>query len=251
MVRRVFHRLEIQGSVLRFVGNKMIEGKKMRIFLANIIVGLSSLFYFPSHAHGLEDKACRVIVTPKNKSTADRQYIFNFVKDKSIVVCPFSSGGAITFIQAPCSPDAMKRIGDYKVENIDQDKFYQEASKCSPLMWIKTPEYKYQDPVISYLLFNKDEQFSPGQVRDSDDAFDHQLRQFLNDIGAPLVYYNGISNLICMSARVDEKFSLDEMIKKFGLKIPTAISIEKSNSSCPSWVKERFHVSLSEPISRR
>jgi hypothetical protein len=189
-----------------------------------------------------------VTVEPEKSRTIDRHVVFDFAKQRSLLVCPFSVGQPITFLETSCSPEAMSKLGKNTVEYFDQNDFYKEAIRCSPLMGIHSSSYNPENPVLSYLIYNKSEKFDPVKVRSNDNDFDRKLRQFLNNVGAPVVYYNVMSNVICLSVPTGEKFSLVDELHEFGFPLPSTALIETSTSSCANWVKERFNALLSDPI---
>lgn len=220
----------------------------MRGLTGIFVFVFSILLAFPSYSKEKDSDICKITIDTKRNQSINREFIYNFSKDKPIFMCPFSLGGIMTYFEEPCSRDGLEKIGKYSIENIERDNLYKEVSKCTPLMGVRDRSYDYKDPVKSYLFYNSSQKFMPGVVRDEDDLFYHQLKQFLNEIAAPIVYYNGMSNAICMSVRQSEEFSIEEMIKQFGFKVPSGVLIESSNLNCKSWFMDRFHVSLSEPV---
>lgn len=221
-----------------------------------VVVGFVGLFCSTlCHGQDVQDDACRITVEPElSKPPISRRDIYDFAIRENLFVCPYSPGQNLVLIQEACMPEAASVLGRYQVQRFSSVKINKIVSECSPLLGGPTLDYKPDDPVTSYLLVDHAEKFDPGVVRDKDHAFDWLFRQFLNDIAAPIIYYNEAGNVICLSARSSENFSLTDAIRDFPpspddaerakFSIPETMTIETSPLSCREWVQRRFQYSL-------
>ena len=137
----------------------------MRPYIVLVVIIVILLYPEPSRSESLRTDACRVTVMSDENNPVDRRMVFDLVKQKSLLVCPFSDRQPVVFLQDSCSPHVLDKLGKYTVEHFDTNGFFSEAIKCTPLMGIQTADYKPGDPVVSYLVFDGSEKFESGMVR--------------------------------------------------------------------------------------
>jgi len=209
------------------------------------------------HAQDAQEDACRITVDAEpSKPPINRREIYDLVKQVTVFVCPYSPGQPLVLIQPECAPEFASGFGKYMVQRFSSGKVLKVLSECSPLLGGSTADYKPDDPVTSYMLVDNAGKFAPGVVRDKEHAFNLLFRQFLNDIGAPVIYYNSLSNVVCLSTRSDENFSLVDAIREFSVlpsdaarakfTLPVTMSIETSPLSCKEWAQQRFQRSFTD-----